>query len=392
MPLKQKPKKKKKAPSKKKAIDLKSIREIVYPEVKVRLHNGEKPLTRKIARELLGWYAESENVKFKEEYLLKDASGAKVQCKYNTINVPYYPKNMEEIKQEILRFKSDGKRAWNFNGEPIIIGKTGLILNGQHTLIALEIACQEWELHPGKWIAWQEEPTIDKLLVLGVDEDDDTVNTLDTCRGRTQSDVFYRSEFFAHIARKDRKGMSRVCSYAVNTLWDRMGAEHAFAPRQTFSVAVEFIHAHPRIIEASEFIFVENGDNNISKYLSPGYAAGMMYLMGCSKSDPLKYIKDPQETSLDWSNWDKACEFFVCIAAGGNEVKPLKLAFLKLMSEEEGGTRLERLALVAQAWQQFAAKGKVTSLKLKYVDTEEGRELADIPSVGGIDLISFETD
>jgi len=389
---KKSPPKKKSSPKRK---DSESVEEsskseesdIQYPEVYTELCDRDNPLTKDKAKELLGWQSESENIKFKSDdkvpWLLKDSNGVKIRCHNNVINRQLYPNNLESLKQEILRGK------WKFNAEPIIIGRNGLILNGQHNLIALVLACQDWDLHPGKWIEWQKEPTIEKLVVFGVDESDDTVNTMDTCKPRTFSDVLYRSEFFNDIKPRDRKAISRICSYAVNTLWERLGAKDSFAPKQTHSEGLHFMQEHPRILQGAEHVWVENGaDNAIGRYLSPGYAAGMLYLMGCSTTEPSKYISSPEELSLDWKNWDKAEEFFVLLASDSNDMKPLKLALINLL-EREGGSRKERLALLTKSWLQWSDKGKITNLKLKYEIKDEVRILSEEPSVGGIDLISF---
>lgn len=357
-------------------------RETIYEEVTVKVCSDEAPLTLEQAKQLLGWTEESEEEKFKE-YLVKDSNGTKIKCFNNVSNRPLYLSNVDTLKQEILR------RNWKFNGEPIIVGRTGLILNGQHTLIALIFAVQTWEQNPDAWPEWKEEPTIDKLLVLGVSEIDSVVNTMDTCKPRTLADVIYRSDFFTKLPARDRKGIARVCSYAVNTLWERMGAEHAFAPRQTHAEALHFLEKHPKVLKAVHHVCIENNDNSISRYLSLGYAAGLLYLMGCSTTDPEEYLKDSRESKLDWTNWEKACEFFVLLASSSKAMDPLKKAVSRLI-EEGGGSRKERMALVAKAWTQWVERGKLSCLQLKYEDQDGMRVLTEEPTVGGIDLVQFE--
>ncbi len=358
-------------------------RETIYPEVEVKVCEGEHAITVQQAKSLLGWEEETEEQKFQLEYLVKDFHRKKIRCTNNINNRPLSMKNLASLQQEILRGR------WVFNGEPIIIGKTGLILNGQHSLVALVLGHQQWCDNPDKF-EHPEEPRLEKLVVCGVEESDKVVNTMDTCKPRSLSDVLYRSEFFASTSPKERKVIARVCSYAVNTLWERMGAEYAFAPRQTHSEALDFLAKHPKVLEAVKFIVVENGDDTIARYLSLGYAAGMLYLMGCSTTDPDVYILDPTETSLDWTNWEKACRFFTLISSESKVIEPLRTA-LGLLLEETGGSRKERFALIAKTWNSWINNnGKISSIGLSYKVQDGIRTLVEEPSVGGIDLVEFK--
>jgi hypothetical protein len=335
----------------------------------VRICRGEEALTAAKAKELLGWTEETEETPFGADYLLKDRNKVKVRCYNNVTNRPLYQSNLSSIEQEITRGR------FVFNGEPIIIGQSGKILNGQHTLIALVLVNQGEE----------EEIAIDKLIVFGVSEADEVVNTMDTCKSRTLSDVLYRSEIFKSLDSGERKKICRVCDYAIKTVWDRTGAENAFAPRKTLPEAINFLEAHPRLLEAVEFVYTENVENSIGRYLSPGYAAGMLYLMGCSNTDPEKYLHEPDGKSLNWDNWDKACEFFVMMSSGNKALNPLRNKLVKMSESEEGISRSERFALLAKAWLQFVDKGKVSAIKLQYVEEDGFPVLAEFPSVGGID-------
>jgi len=78
------------------------------------------------AKKLLGWSQESEHIKFGSNYLLLDEYGEKVRCYNNVTNRPLYPNIYKTLRQEHLRKK------WQMNGEPVIIGRTGLILNDPH--------------------------------------------------------------------------------------------------------------------------------------------------------------------------------------------------------------------------------------------------------------------
>lgn len=369
---------KKKAPAKKQGPPK---RKTIYAQVESRLCIGKDALNPKQARELLGWEViESGNG------ILKDEEAKTIVCHNNVTNRPLYKPNYLSLKQEILRKK------WQFNGEPIIIGKTGLILNGQHTLIALVLAGQTWKQDREKWSAWRHEPCIDKLIVFGVQEDDNVVNTMDTCKPRSLMDVIYRSAFFADKPANVRKMVARYCDYCVRLLWHRTGASlDAFAPRRTHSESLDFINRHSRLLEAVSHVAEENGnENRIGAYLSPGYAAALLYLMAVAESDSDEYAsqKSPSEEHLTFSLWDKACDFWTLLAGDAKELGAVRKV-LAAMLEEGGGSVAERCALLVKAWSLWLAGKPVTlkSLALQYhEDDDEIRTLAELPTVGGIDL------
>ena len=134
-----------------------SEREVKHAKPRVVLYDADKPLTADTARKLMGWEEEKEGgkIKFGNSFLLKTASGAKVRCLHNTANRPLRMSNVSKLKQEILR------RRWYLNMENRIIGRTGLVLNGQHTFIALILAVQEWTATPEAFPHWDKEPTIE---------------------------------------------------------------------------------------------------------------------------------------------------------------------------------------------------------------------------------------
>lgn len=376
-----------------KPLQASTKREVIYPQVQVRLCQEPKPLTVAMAKELLGWQPESENIKFGNAFLLNDFTGAKVRCFNNVINRPLYRSQLALLKQEILR------RNWRLNGEPIIIGATGLVLNGQHTLLALILASQEWEAQRGKWKGfWEVEPTIEKLVITGIDEQDETVNTMDTCKARSFADVLYRSHHFADRKEHERRNLARITDYAVRMLWDRTGAgEGAYSIFRTHSESLALIERHPRLLASVAHIFEENGTENHIRQLagSVGAAAGLLYLMASSKTEREKSTNDgyaqvdlPSEAQLDFSRWDAACEFWVLLAANAREMQIVRDVLAGMLAECKT-TSLERISLVILAWNAFIAKKPLTekSLELSYIADGDGElHLAEYPTLGGIDI------
>jgi hypothetical protein len=270
------------------------------------------------------------------------------------------------------------------------------VLNGQHQLIALVLAVQEWEKHPGKWKDyWQEEPTIDKLIVMGVSEDDDTVNTMDTARPRSLADVLYRSEFFRTKPKRERMEAARALSYAVKVLWHRTRADlNAFAPRRTHAESLDLIARHPRLIECVAFTVAEK--ESLTPLYSVGCAAGLLYLMAVSDTDPKQYedSENPNESALDFSRWDQAQDFFVELSNNAERMAPVRNAIARLV--QDGRASFEtRTAILVKAWNLYVADKPITDklIALRYTTDDDGiAHLTDHPRVGGIDLGSSADD
>jgi len=346
-------------------------------KLNAKIAEGAKAITAKYAKELLGWEEEKDE-KFGTNYLLKDYEGKKIRCSNNMTNRPLSSSNYLALMQEILN------NRWKFNGETIIISSKDSILNGQHTLIALILACQQWQKDREHWSEhWKSEPTIDKLIIFGVSEVDEIVNTLDTCKPRSLADVLYRSDNFSELTAKDRKRASYVLSFAIRLVWHRSGRSlDAYSPRRTHSESLAFVDNHPLLLDAVTHIIEEDcgTEQRLTKYLSAGAIAGMLYLMGVSTTESLEEI--------DATNWDKATELFTLIAAGDLKMQPIRDALTKLHSEDYA-VRDELCSVLAKAWLAFSSGKEITAkaLQLKYTKNEDGfKNLESITTVGGIDF------
>ena len=356
-------------------------REIIYEKPTSKLY---EKLHSKQAKELLGWQ-EEDTEKFGTNFLFKDSLGRKIRCHNNVTNRPLYLSILGALTQEILR------RRWKLNGENRIIGETGLVLNGQHTFISLVLAVQKWKEDPSKYPEWETEPYIAVSIMFGISEDDEVVNTMDTCKPRSLADVLYRSPFFSDLENKDRKKASRVLDYAVKLVWDRTGVKNAFQIRRTHAEALDFIARHPKIVECANHIFTENGDcNQIGWYISPGSAAGLLYLMSCSLTESRDYHSDenPREELLSWDHWDKACDFWVLLAGKSPEIEAVRTALIKL-ANDDSKNYASQCAIVIKAWNLYLGDQDITakSLRLHYAPDNDGiKRLAECPTVDGIDV------
>ena len=365
----------------------------MYPDLEVQLAMGERAVDAEQAKVLLGWEEETEENRFGDDYLFADTLGSKIKCHNNIRNRPLYMGNVEQLKQDMLQ------RRWQFNGEPILIGKTGLILNGQHQLIALVLAEQErvgrnYEHWSEKWGGPVQ---IDKLVVCGIEETDEVFETMDTCKPRTVADLLYRSPHFENLTPRHRKASARVLDYAIRLLWQRTGVSQGpFVSKRTHSEALDFLARHPRLIECVGQVLRLNEGNAISRYLGLGYAAGLLYLMGSAASDGDFYRnrEAPSEKDLDWGAWGKAVEYWTLFAnqelADLHEVRySLGSLYDKDVNGEEGPSLAEKLAIVCRGWVLYQAHGHVSKegLDLHYtVDRRGIQHMTSNPCVGGIDL------
>jgi hypothetical protein len=379
----------------------------------------------------------------KAEPILTDRCGVLIRCTKNVTNRPLYLAKVEELAQEMLN------KRWVFNGEPIIIGKTGLVLNGQHQLIALCLAEQdragpqdgeEFTIGNDKarhnaehWQGkWDGPVTIEKVVVFGVDESDRVVNTMDTCKPRSLADVLYRSKFFVHLRHNGRKVVARALEYCLKQVWARVGGADPYAHRRTHAEALDFVLKHPTLLDCVNHIFqLDSGKKagkkadteapgSISKnYLTAGYASAMCYLMSASASDYSEYHRKRQEGEareeglLDFSAKPTAFQFWADLQRGepnmraalGHCRRPAQEGLeggLIFGSREVGGvgTVAERIAVICNAWNMYV-EGHDFNLdgdaldrlvpadmyqEVKMSDDSIGYALAYMPTVGGIDI------
>lgn len=388
-------------------------RSVVFPKVCVGTdlqHLIPIPLeqtivTAALARRLLGWETEEQykarklkanpkakekDLMFGDKYLLLDLNGNKVQCWHNLRNRRLRMSHVKSLAQDILNGK------WKFNGEALIVGKTGLGLSVQHRLIALVLAAQEWA-GPNKAMwekRWPTEPIIHALLVTGIEEDMETINTLDNVLARNLEDVFQASGLFRALEGnpKAMAECSRMAAKAVDLLWLRLNCHGGGQKYQTHSASADWLERHPKVLKAVKFIHDANQERQLSSLkvnphkkdgeegadakvsLSAGECAALLYLMAQSQSNYDDYRNaepSPSEKALDMGLWDRACEFWLEMKDGAKSLQPVRNALAALI-DLEGSRSMEKRAVLALAWKQYAEKHKITAehLELEYVENE----------------------
>lgn len=398
-------------------------REVIFPKYDVQLFDKENLLDFKLAKDLLGWITEPEFVKqaealnegkaskkssFGTGYTCTDRLGEKVRCTHNLHNRPFTVSVAQDWMLEILNQK------WRMNGETIIIDKYGDIQDGQHRLIGLVWAVQEWEadckkpLEERRWAAWEEAPAIEALVFCGIEADDDTVNTIGVGKPRSLEDALYRCEWFAKLPEGQRQATAKTARYAVRFLQWRTAQDQSFVAKRSHSEAFDFIQRHAKILDCVKFVHNEDDKGSISKLLPLGYAAALMYLMGSAGSEDEEYRKVNNETCLNWDLSDKAEEFWVEFGADKSpKLEALRLALLG-SDDAEGEEDGEELAgfnvstaggsfgrdwkcgMTIKAWNAYSDGDKVTAknIAIGYTLNGDGQPtLTETPSLGGIDIV-----
>jgi hypothetical protein len=375
-----------KGKGKKKATE----RPLVYAVPTAEFCYGDKALRYDRAVELMGWHHaedEAESEEWGDDYLLLDEEGRKVRCDNNYNNRPFTLSQALSVKQEQLN------RRWAENGESMIFGVSGATLSAQHRLAGFILAVQAWRAAPpGTYEAWgADEPTFPCLLVFGISEDDRTVNTIDCGKRRSLADVVYRSELFSGMPPGDRKKAGKTTESAVRMLWHRTGAKaNAFTAYQTHAESYEFIVRHKRLVEAVKHVLELNGgkDRKLEFYLTPGYAAAMLYLMGMSATDEDAYKEGRSEEVGDDSRFEDAKEYWTLLAATDKKVKGVAAAIDELAHDNLTHWEL-RVAAVCKGFDLFLQGTPITSEKVMPL-LEKNREgvsvLASMPYLGGMDI------
>lgn len=378
----------------------------LYPELKVVIRQGDNALTAKEFKEIIGWTVEDGTNKFGDDYVLKDMNGEKVRLTRNHGN-----RNFNEPWAITLAQDQLNKR-WALNGETIVIGKKGNVLSGQHRGVGLILAEQESQgKNAEHWREkWGDKPvSMECIIVYGVDESPTVTRTLDNVRPRTLGDVLFSDPtMFGREPAKERNKLVKMVDNAVRTLWHRMGADlGAFSPRRTHSEALDFIQRHPHVLRAVKHIHQEDKEQKASReLLGPGTNAAFLYLMGCSNGEGERYHAarmegNANEKKLDWSMWDKACEFWTAVikefsGATSPGVKSgmegVRLAKAKLLDEETGPgyvTRSDMTSILINAWKRFILGLDVTceACELNVVDDGGIKKVRHTPlEIGGPDL------
>ena len=345
-------------------------------------------------KELLGWKEEPENSDWGEDYLCKDMNGKKIRLTKNKTNRPFKAAIAKRYMLEHLRGK------WAMNGETLVIDKKGNTQSAQHRGVGFILAEQKRLQNPEHWEQFigSDELTAQFLIVRGISDKDEVVNTLDRGQSRQLGDVLYRTTKFENVNGdvKRKSTLNKLLANATRLVWLRAGGRMVSdAPHFPHSEALDFLELHPRIQEAVEFITIRDSKGEgkqISTYLSLGYAAGLMYLMGTSdtvnETDATTGAVTTGET--DFAKWEKASTFWNKFATGanldaGNPILVLRNLLLK-QGAGDGSGRDAICGMVIKAWLCWIAGEKdVKGADIKVKKDADGK-FSETPRIGGLDI------
>ena len=372
-------------------------KEVIYPEVDVFLKSGEEAIDFDFAVQLMGWQQSDpeEDEKF-EDPLLKLNDGSTVVCQHNTQNRPF----LKSIANQYMGDHLSGN--WRMNGEPIIVGEYGSVLSGQHRLISFILAVLAWREDQTLYPFWDNEPLFHTIVVVGVKEIRDVINTIDTGKPRSLADAIIAAGILGTGAntKKAVKDMARGLQYAVGMLVQRTGvADLSYSPKPSHSFCLDYLDRHPKLIEALRYVFEEEGEKEkrfTKGGIGPGYVTALMYLMASCLSDSPTYLsKDPpSESDINFESWNKAEEFWTLFAGRSKEFKSLFNALGKI--DDEDGSLEEKIVLLTLAWREFSVSKPITTAKLKLKYTEEDGEgvqtLLTEAFIGGLDEVDYDDE
>lgn len=372
-------------------------RTIAHPEIDVKLFLAEEGnlITADYAKELLGWRVTTE----RGEAQFEDMAGDMIVCDHNLHNRPFDRKTALSYAQDQLNrhwadsrnTKPDDTEPMTLNGETIIIDRYGDVDSGQHRLIGLVFATQLWEglgalgkKQKAHWRGlWPEAPSMEGIVVFGVSSNPRVKRTLDNVRPRDLGDVLYTSGIAVDKKPAERERLTRTLAYALRYLWYRVwGNLDSFNPAHTHSQMLDLLERHGgdtgRLVQAVKHITDEdvmpkdregrpipNARRKLSRYVPPGTASALLYLMGCSKSssDDYRNADPPNDSVLNWDTWGRALEFWTelakCTAQGFKEIRAAFNGLVDPETGEGGGTPAERQAILAKAWTCWVSNDKI---------------------------------
>ena len=333
----------------------------IYEEITA----GVTVVKYKQAVELLGLQVAAEEKPFEEPFT-KICDGRTVVCTNNTKNRPFNQKRSIELALIIL------SNQWVMNGEPIIVGEYGQVLNGQHRLFAIVFAY--WMIMcdtEGQFSISADDLEIQTFMVLGISEDPKVVNTMDTGRRRSTSDAIIASGLLDDY--KPSKGIAKLASKGLENclrwLWPRIHVEsESFTTKRNHLDSIQFLRDHPRLIELvvslSKVQAKKRAVTEACGIGSFGLVCGLAYLMATNLTDPAKY--NGKGETCNYDAWDKSFEFWMAIAESEKIMLPMNGKMGDARRNCGGfGVDYCMLQLWIQAWKCFSQEDKIDKAKIK---------------------------
>jgi hypothetical protein len=265
-------------------------------------------------------------------------------------------------------------------------------------LVGFILAEQERVRNREVWKEYHSDPIkMETIIVVGISEKKNVVDTIDGGQGRSVGDVIFRNKDFGDVEEAQAR-LSNILAITARLVWLRAGGKLvSAAPHFPRSEALEFIENHQQLNEAVRFIYKLDGTGaegkKISKRLSLGYAAGLLYLMATAKTKREAYDERGVE-ALDFSLWAKACEFWSKVAepAGLAKDDPVYVLVMHILSKLDASgasARDELCGSIIKAWNLWVDGKPASAKELKVAKGKNERDkivLVEEPRIGGIDV------
>lgn len=377
-------------------------RKVLFDQIQTMefsLKHVNGPMTSERMKTILGWTEVPDDDPNPLDYDVLDNERKKIRLKNNVANRPFRTALGRTWESEVLYDRWNGGLGNGPNGETIIVGRTGLVLDGQHRGVGFVLAVQEWHADQAKdpaerrWTNWDKEPVVECLVVFGISEESKVVDTINTGEPRSLADVLFRDDqYFGELTGKERVTIAKIAEHAIRMLAHRTAAfADAFAPNRTHSEQIEFLHRHPKLLQCVKRIFESDTNGSITEHVSLGSAAALMFLMGCAGDTGEKYrnAERPTDSMLKWGHWELADQFWTGIGDKLDRFfEPLSAARAVIAQDAQSVSKPERIALVVKAWDLFSRGKPITheAIALSYRGEGEERHLAETPLVCPIDV------
>ena len=336
-------------------------------------------------------------------YHFSDYNRTKVFLANNVKNRPFRIALARRYMSELLRSK------WQLNGETIIIDRCDQVESGAHRFVGLILGEQLRQRTPNvyKRFGINGPLTMECIIVRGVKESREVIDTLDLGQKRSLGDVLYRDRRFegpvdpinsTYFTENVKKRLANSLAGAIRLAWLRSGGQKVSdAPHFPHSEALDFIANHPKLVDAILFLWgVEAGGGRdgrrISRFLSFPYACALYYLMATSNTDPEKYQEHGSE-ALNFKMQPKAAEFWTLFASGSGLKAGSPILTLRDMLPDVitsgGAGRDEVVCMVVKAFNLWMDGKKATESQLTVEKSRNDRGkmvIDEWPRLGGIDV------
>jgi hypothetical protein len=372
-------------------------------EIHIVVHQGEDAMDINTMKTYLGWVDEAQaseeegkEVKFGSDYHFRDCLGNKVRIT-NSLRTEdgeasNRPLALADCKKYAVQMLSG---RWNFSCEGYGINEAGRIIDGQHRLVAAVFAEQtrqaNLEACINLWEGNKDPFKLEGIVIIGIEDNPDLEDTLNTGRNRKLKDVLYRNYdgWPKGTTDKEVRKYAPHLQTALKVVWERTSGKNISAARHfPHNEAKEFIKKHPKLVNCViECVKYEDGAaKNITTYVSLPYMAAIMYLGGTSRTDYVEYLEEGAE-AIDYTLMEQMETFVSEFTGGVIDLQPLRNVLINI-NARSGAARDEIVGLLVKAVNLYLEGKKIPkTLKLKKTKDEHGAlRLAERPRLGGLDI------